>query len=246
MRHHDPLFATALVLSDGDQRAQRRLVSCDLLDLDADTVADIRAARLRKDRHPAKPPSHSRARTHTTAREPTPTPDRRDDAGLPRQSVHTLVGVIEAAASDLQPAQLGIGWGESHIGINRREKLADGSIILGQNPDGPIDRAVGVLRIDALDGTPLACIVNFQTHPVSQTWQVDHISADYPGKMREVVEKLTGTHCLFLQGASGNINALRMEPSYEPARSLGVRLGCEVVRVWETVEPQPVTGLATA
>jgi len=106
-------------------------------------------------------------------------------------------------------------------------------VILGQNPEGAIDRSVGVLRIDGLDGTPLACIVNHQTHPVSQTGQVDHISADYPGKMREVVEKLTGATCLFLQGASGNINAVRMEPCYKPARSLGIRLGCEVVRVWE-------------
>jgi hypothetical protein len=105
---------------------------------------------------------------------------------------------------------------------------------------------VGVLRLDTLDGTPLACVVNHQTHPVSQGGRVDHISADYPGKMREVVEMLTGATCLFLQGASGNINAVLMAPSYEPARTLGTRLGCEVVRVWETVTPQPVAGLDVA
>ena len=106
--------------------------------------------------------------------------------------IHTLAGVVEAAHKAKQPAVLAVGWGESDIGINRREKLPDGRMILGQNPTGAIDRTVGVLRIDGLDGTPLASIVNFQTHPVSQTGQVDHISADYPGKMREVVEKLTG------------------------------------------------------
>lgn len=242
VRHHDPLFATALVLSDDDRRGV--WVSCDVLDLDASTVADVRA-RVR-DKTGIPETAVTLACTHTHYG-PSTHPDGTDAMvqAYHDNLVHTLAGVIEAAASALQPAKVGAGWGESHIGINRREKLADGSIILGQNPNGPIDRAVGVLRIDALDGTPLACVVNFQTHPVSQTWQVDHISADYPGSMREVVESLTGATCLFLQGASGNINAVRMEPGYEPARSLGVRLGCEVVRVWETVQPRPVTGLAT-
>ena len=61
--------------------------------------------------------------------------------------------------------------------------------------------------------------------------------------MREVVESLTGAKCLFLQGACGNINAAIMEPRYEPARTLGTRLGCEVVKVWEMVKPQPALDL---
>jgi neutral ceramidase len=117
-------------------------------------------------------------------------------------------------------------------------------VILGQNPEGAIDRAVGVLRIDTVDGAPLACVVNHQTHPVSQTGQVDHISADYPGRAREVVEALTGATFLFLQGACGDINASIMKPTYESARTLGTRLGCEAVRVWETIAPRPVQGLA--
>jgi hypothetical protein len=36
-----------------------------------------------------------------------------------------------------------------------------------------------------------------------------------------------------------------MEPSYEPARNLGTRLGCEVVKVWETINPKPVRELDT-
>ena len=240
-RQHDPLLATALVFVDGKSSAA--LVSCDLLDLDAATVAEIRTRASERIGIPADAITIACTHTHYG-------PDAHRDLSDPLVSayhanlIHVLVGVIEAAAVNTQPVRLAVGWGESDIGVNRREKLPDGRIILGQNPDGPIDRAVGVLRIDALDGIPLACVVNFQTHPVSQTWQVDHISADYPGKMRDVVEALTGATCLFLQGASGNINAVRMEPSYEPARSMGVRLGCEVVRVWETMQPAPTTGLS--
>jgi hypothetical protein len=139
-----------------------------------------------------------------------------------------------------------VGWGQSDIGVNRREKRPDGSIVLGQNPHGPVDRAVGVLRVDAPDGAPIACAVNFQTHPVSQTGSVSHISADYVGRMREVVESLTGARCLFVQGACGNINPIRMQPQYEPARTLGTRLGCEVVRVWEAIRPDPAPGVRVA
>ena len=158
--------------------------------------------------------------------------------------IHVLAGVVAEAESNLGPVLAGVGWGESDIGINRREKLPDGRVILGRNPGGAIDRSVGVLRMDSVDGAPLACVVNHQTHPVSQTGEVDHISADYPGRAREVVESLTGATFLFLQGACGNINASIMRPTYESARTLGTRLGCEAVRVWETIAPGPVHGLA--
>ncbi len=240
-RYHDPLLATALVFDNGVQRAA--LIGCDLLDLDAETVQAIRQRIAERTSIPANAITIACTHTHYG-------PDAHRDLADPMVSayhanlIHALTGIVEVAVADLRPARIGVGWGQSDIGINRREKLPDGRIILGQNPDGPIDRAVGVLRIDTLNGEPLACIVNFQTHPVSQTWQVDHISADYPGAMRAAVEKLILAPCLFLQGASGDINAVCMEPSYEPARSLGVRLGCEVVRVWETIQPLAASELA--
>lgn len=227
---HDPLYATAAVFDLGSHNVA--LLSCDLLGLDAETIGEIRQKIARKTGIALNAITVACTHTHYG-------PDSYRDMEDPmikayrENLIHTLAGVVEAAHNSVQPVIMRVGWGESDIGINRREKLPDGRVILGQNPAGAIDRAVGILRIDGIDGTPLACMVNFQTHPVSQTGQVDHISADYPGKMREVVEKLTGATCLFLQGAAGNINAVRMEPCYEPARSLGVRLGCEVVRVWE-------------
>jgi hypothetical protein len=238
--HHDPLLATALVFSDGSFKAA--WIACDLLYLDVQTVSAIRAEVER--RTGIAPGSVTISCTHTHYG---PITSHKSEDAL----VHTyranlvqlLAGAVQEAASEMQPAYVGVGWGASDIGVNRREKLPDGRVILGRNPSGPIDRAVGVLRIDAPDGCPLACVVNFQCHPVSQTGTVDHISADFPGKMCEVVETLADVPCLYLQGATGNINASIMKPDYEPARTLGVRLGCEVVRVWETIQPQPVAGL---
>ena len=244
--HHDPLYATALVFSDGSMTAA--WLACDLLYLEARIVNEVRVEVER--RTGIAPGSVTLSCTHTHYGPVTSY--RSEDplvASYRANLIQLLAGAVQEAAADMQPAYVGVGWGASDIGVNRREKRPDGTVVLGQNPSGPIDRAVGVLRIDAApseampDGCPLACVVNFQCHPVSQTGQVDHISADFPGKMCEVVEMLAEIPCLYLQGASGNINASIMRPEYEPARTLGVRLGCEVVRVWETIQTGPAAGL---
>jgi hypothetical protein len=242
---HDPLYATALAVSDSVSTAA--LITCDLLHLDAETVGRVRGKVQRRTGIQADHLTIACTHTHYG-------PDACRLGCDPYVSayrdnlIHTLAGAVEEATFRMRTAHMGIGWGTSYIGVNRREKLPDGRVILGQNSEGPIDRAVGVLRFDSPPassdgGEPIACLVNFQTHPVSQASQTRHISADFPGKAREVVESLIDAPCMYLQGASGNINASTMEPSYESARTLGTRLGCEAVRVWETIRPKPVTGL---
>src|SRR2546429_199967 len=75
-------------------------------------------------------------------------------------------GLTAMAAMPQQPARLGTGKGSAIIGVNRREKLPDGQIILGQNPAGAVDREVGVLRVDHLDGKPLATVMIAACHTV--------------------------------------------------------------------------------
>ena len=251
---HDPLFATALVVTDGEKKAA--LIGCDLLNLGDDVVEEVRQdinARL------CILPAHvTISCTHThygpdSYRSATVA----DVAAYRANLIYKLAGIVQEAASDMQTVRIGVGWGVSDIGINRREKRPDGQIVLGKNPDGPIDRQVGVLRLDKEDGTSLACLINFACHPVSQGGRMQLISADFPGKMRDVVEQLIhvsasqirvplGVPCLYLQGACGNINSIMLEHSYEPARTLGTRLGCEVVKVWETIETAEAVGIAVA
>jgi hypothetical protein len=242
-RLHDPLYATALVAAEGERKAA--LIGCDLLGLNAETVGAVRRAIAGRTGVPAEAVTVACTHTHYG---PDPYREQEDPivSAYRANLIQVLAGVVEEAEANLAPAVVGVRWGESDIGINRREKLSDGRVILGRNPGGAIDRSVGVLRIDSVDGAPLACIVNHQTHPVSQSGQVDHISADYPGRTREVVETLTGATFMFLQGACGNINASIMKPTYESARTLGTRLGCEAVRIWEMIAPGPVQGLAVA
>ena len=81
-----------------------------------------------------------------------------------------------------------------------------GEIILGQNPSGPYDPRVTVLRLDTTGGAPLAAILTGRAHPVSLGGECTGMSADFPGVARRLVEEHTGAPCLFLQGAAPAIS----------------------------------------
>jgi hypothetical protein len=151
--------------------------------------------------------------------------------------VHVLAGAVAMARANTVPCVLGWGQGEVRIGINRRERTPSGEIILGQNPAGPADPRVAVLRIDGADGRPLAAVLNYACHPVSLSWRCTHISADFPGTARRLVEDQTGARCLFLQGAAGNINPLLMDWDWTHLARLGLPLGAEAVRVYWGIAP---------
>src|SRR4029453_7056314 len=105
----------------------------------------------------------------------------------------------------LQPARIGSGWGESAIGVYRRE-TRDGRDVLGEVPDHPIDPSVGVIRVDDLDGKPIAIVFRYSAHPVTVGGRSQVASADYPAPAREVLERNLGGLALFLQGCGGKLN----------------------------------------
>jgi hypothetical protein len=145
------------------------------------------------------------------------------------------------AASSVKPVQLAAGQGHSDIGINRDLRLPDGRFIVGCNPQGFSDPEVGVIRIDTTDGQPLACLVNYACHPTVLGPENRLISPDYPGSTRKIVELVTGSTCLFLQGAAGNVGPIEtFVASAAVASKLGTRLGLEAARVYFGLEPRPV------
>ncbi|MBT4612570.1 MAG: hypothetical protein HOC05_21170 [Gemmatimonadetes bacterium] len=237
---HDALHATAMAVSEGQSRSL--LFTLDLLQLSAATVARLRQRIAIASGVPASQITLACTHNHYG---PAVEDDTSDLVAAYREHLgHVLAGIGGQAIAALQPARLGLGWGQSDIGINRRE-WHDGRIVLGNNPEGPVDHSVGLVRIETTDRRPLATLLNYACHPVSQRGQMAAISADFPGRATALVAQLTGAPCLYLQGACGDVNPVRMESSYEPARSQGVRLGCEAVRLWETIETEEVEGLAS-
>src|SRR4051794_28674488 len=77
----------------------------------------------------------------------------------------TVQSAAEARAA-LRPARVAAGWGESRTGINRREIGPDGLVFLGEVPDGETDPSVSVIRVDDLDGRPIAVLCSLGCHTV--------------------------------------------------------------------------------
>ncbi len=237
---HDELTATALVLGSGGYGEQIALVCCDLLFLGTEEIAAIRAAiEQRAGIGPsnvliASSHNHYGPVTGMVGLASVPGPEV---APYMANLANTVAGIVAAAARTAAPARLHIGLGEAVIGINRRERTPDGRIILGQNPDGPVDPRVAVLRVDRVDGSPLAAVVNYACHGVSLGGQCTDLSADFPAVARRVVETETGATCLFLQGAAGDINPLLIGWDFSHPARLGLPLGAEAVRVFHVAEP---------
>ncbi|OJY93833.1 MAG: hypothetical protein BGP13_00875 [Sphingobacteriales bacterium 40-81] len=116
-----------------------------------------------------------------------------------------LIQGVEQARKQLVKAKLGVGWGHSNANINRRGIDVNGKASLGMNPDGPVDRRIGIIRIDKEDGTPLVLLSNYAIHGTALGAPNLQISADVPGIVSEYVEEQTGAPMLFINGAAGNL-----------------------------------------
>ena len=131
--------------------------------------------------------------------------DHEPDWEYAREVKRKLIAGIVEARSQLVPARLSVGTTTANANINRRARDVDGRIALGLNPDGPVDRQVGLIRLDRVDGTPIALIANYAMHGTVLGGKNQLISGDAPGIVAAYVEQKLGAPMLFLNGATGDI-----------------------------------------
>ncbi len=205
----DPLYARVLVLDAGGHRLA--LVMLDLGRTFSQAGLDRLRAALRRDSridNVIVTASH----THSGPTILDEYPDQR----LPEWQITALdkiQGAVRQAADRLSPARWGTGYGKVYIGYNRRRVNPDGTVtMLWSNPEqlptAPLDPTLTVIRIDHLNGTPVAILVHLACHPVIFGADNLQYSADYVGvALTDVCAAFGGQPvCLFLQGADGDIN----------------------------------------
>jgi len=201
---HDELTATALALADG--QTALALVALDMLCLHEDVVARIRARIAEQTELPAECVLLACSHTHAGPIAWADGSSRRRRRRLIDRLVERVTAAVVEAWGELAPVQLEFGVGEAEIAVNRRERQADGSIEIGFNREGPVDRSLAVLQLRDQGGAIRATLVNLACHPATLSPGNRLISADWPGVMRREIELATGAPCLFLQGATGNLN----------------------------------------
>ena len=159
---HDPLHVKALVVRDANTEAV--IICLDLVIAPTALVADIRR-RLQENLGIAASSvlvsaTHNH---HTEGQEASDIAER-------------TLKAVRRARETMVPVKMGVTTGhEDRITMNRRLLLKDGAqwTIRRANPSprdsevvsvGPVDPEIGILRLDRVDGRPLAVLYNFAAH----------------------------------------------------------------------------------
>ncbi len=232
---HEPLVAQALVLDDGQPGGQAAIVAIDLPHVGRGLTDDVRA-RVRASTGIAGSAVLLNA-SHTHSGPPLDlgngiswTPQDPAYAHYAAILPELIAGAIYGAFHAQRPAQVASGSGRvPGVSVNRVVHTE------------PVDDSVQVLRVDALDGSPIAVLGSFACHGTCMAGQVAEWNADFAAPLRLTVEReLSGSvECLFLQGCAGDIapwdfwmgNPHPRPHSYPNRDELGERVGQEIARV---------------
>lgn len=233
---HD-LWAKALAIED-HKGARVVIVSTDLIGLPR-SITDIVAARVQKQYGIER--SHlviNSSHTHTGPLirhnleilfDLSPA-DSQVVADYSAQLTEKLITVVGAALQDLAPADLSFGNGRATFAINRRENT-DKGVKIGENPKGPTDPDVPVLKVTGADGKLRAVLFGYACHNTTLTGQFYKLSGDYAGFAQIAIEKAhPGATALFLMLCGADQNPYPRS-KLELAQEHGSALAAEVDRV---------------
>lgn len=230
---HDDAMAKAMILKQGDKKFV--LVTTDLLGI----VRSLREEVLLRisdlgitSENLMLTASHCHASTEMNAM------NRRNvlnnpaigifDEALLTFTADQIAKAIRAADKDYQPVKVGTA-SVMVQGLNRNRR-----------GDPIVDEELTVTRFDRADGTPFVVFVNWTAHPTYMTENVMHISAGWPGYLQREVEAFAGegVHCMYTNGAEGDIGPAGGEGPSEFARAedYGRKLAVKVVDVAKTIE----------
>ena len=237
----DPLFARVLILKSGATRLG--LVDLDLVNVFAPQyLAQLREA--------ARPDVSNLVvdAIHTHSGPPLDSKPASPVGAWYSAAVVKIAAALHEAAAREVPVRLGVGYGVAFIGNNRLRIEHDGGITWFEKnwtgtPNALVDPTLAVVRIDSLDGRPLAILVNYACHPVIYGPDSRLYSADFPGVMTGVVQQALGGEavCFYLQGGAGNINPTHAVSSLaqgavEFCRQAGTELGNAAAQVARRIQ----------
>ena len=234
-RIRDHTAATALVLDDGTTAAA--IIAVDLMYAGADFTQQVRSEVARHTTIPPEAVCVACSHSHST-----PTVATVRGAGEIDLSYKAWASRQAATAAILawrqrQPARLSVG--KTDLAGWTYNRTREG---------GLVDTRLGVWRVDAANGQPLAAVVNFQGHPtVQMSLGTADLSRDVPGQVTDLVEAaVPGVTALYLQGACGDLNFdLRY---HHPSRCLepGRAVAGSALAAYASARPVEAPGVAVA
>jgi len=243
---HDSLYARSLILEAGDVRIA--FVGFDLVG-----YTNIPLAEKLKSRFNLKEVYFCPQHTHS-------------GEAAPREWLEEQVlSVMEQASQNMFEARISGGHRYfPQLSFNRlilrddgrsRESWIGDDHYRAVNPEriphGPVDPAVGIIKLENMQGEPKVLIMNYACHP-DVAWNNFEISADYVGYATKYTEEAFDNkiNCLFVQGGGGNQAPLfkdggRTGPddprpsNYDLIDRMGKLLSIEAVKLAKELYPHP-------
>lgn len=235
---HDPLYAKALVLSDGKKSIA--FIALDLCFLASDSFDELHQYLIKNSDY-----DHiTLSVTHTHS-------GIFDHSKLDQLKVKSLEALEEAQRS-FKPVEIGASSIVVDEAYNRRIHFNDSVKMLWTNPERQanrsVDNALGVIHIRALSGDSLATIVNYSAHPtITMDLENVVVSADYPGAIASYITSELGGNVLFLLGAGGDVNPYNsdtkpLELAIKKSNDLGKKLSTGAVSSIKAIKDYTARG----
>jgi hypothetical protein len=184
---HDPIFVRALVLDDGAARAA--IVIGDLPTIATKEFDELKQRIAALVHTPAQnvllavTHSHNAVRIdHVAVGIALP--------GSPKIADATMSGILDAvkqAVANLQPARAGYATGTTPLAGRREDAGPPGGDDLE-----PVDRTIGVLKVESTGGQPIALVFNAPVEPVIDLVRPSEVSSDVSGAAERYIEQRFG------------------------------------------------------
>jgi len=244
---HDSLFASALYFTD--DKVKSLIISVDLIGFTSAFVDELKVELSKASG--VLPENIMLAAVHNHG---APSPRSTDKDPLNTVPVYVkflkerLLSLATNVTKNPVPVKMGIAKGECRMNVNRRALIADGSIWLGRNPEGPCDHELVVARFEDMNSKPLAILINWPCHGTVSGGENTLITGDWPGAAARYIKNNVGKEVVVAVtvGASGDIN-----PLYGPGKNFteieatGFHVGREACSILENISCYPLKEIKT-
>ncbi len=156
------------------------------------------------------------------------------------------VEAVDQAIADLQPGRLLVSQGKATFARNRRV-IKDGVWTgFGENPDGPVDHTLPVIRITDFNNNTRGLLFNYACHCTTFGGEYNRVNGDWAGyAMKYLEEDHPGAMAICTIGCGADANPQRdSKRALELAQSQGKEISLEIKNL--LAEPNRWTGIETS
>lgn len=216
---HDDVFARALVLENNGKRVALVSIEVTTVPEAPETIRAIAEAAGLPEANVMVTASHTHNVPIAFYHGPAMTPVRR------REYDRVRLGAVEAvkiAAAALKPARIAFKRGEAHVNMNNGENSGYKG---WPDPKGFSDKSLDVIRVESLDGAPVALMLNYATHAEVMFRSVTkdggyEVTGDLPGAVSRILESSAAGAPVVLFTSAAEGDQLSVFKSLQPAAEL--------------------------